>query len=79
MDKSGKWVVTRFVKDHNHPLIVTANEFSTAGNKDKKMEELMIELLQGYLLLMGLVCESLESKLITHECTVLKSVRIGFC
>ena len=30
MDKYGKWVVTRFVKDHNHPLIVTANEFSTA-------------------------------------------------
>ena len=30
MEKSGKWVVTRFVKDHNHPLIVTANGFSTA-------------------------------------------------
>ncbi|XP_004290122.1 PREDICTED: protein FAR1-RELATED SEQUENCE 1 [Fragaria vesca subsp. vesca] len=44
MDKSGKWVVTRFVKDHNHPLIVTANEFSTAGDKDKKIEELMMEL-----------------------------------
>lgn len=29
MEKSGKWVVTRFVKDHNHPLIVTANGFST--------------------------------------------------
>ncbi|XP_024166118.1 protein FAR1-RELATED SEQUENCE 5 isoform X1 [Rosa chinensis] len=44
VDKSGKWVVTRFVKDHNHPLIVTANEFSTAGDKDKKIEELMMEL-----------------------------------
>lgn len=29
MEKSGKWVVTRFVKDHNHPLVVTANGFST--------------------------------------------------
>lgn len=30
MEKSGKWVVTRFVKDHNHPLVVTANGFSTS-------------------------------------------------
>lgn len=30
MEKSGKWVVTRFERDHNHPLIVTANGFSTA-------------------------------------------------
>lgn len=29
-EKSGKWIVTRFVKDHNHPLIATANGFSTA-------------------------------------------------
>lgn len=29
MEKSGKWVVTRFVKDHNHPLVVTANGYST--------------------------------------------------
>ncbi|KAL5165834.1 Protein FAR1-RELATED SEQUENCE 5 [Glycine soja] len=30
LEKSGKWIVTRFVKDHNHPLIATANGFSTA-------------------------------------------------
>ncbi|KAJ1420430.1 FAR1 DNA-binding domain [Sesbania bispinosa] len=30
LEKSGKWVVTRFIKDHNHPLIATANGFSTA-------------------------------------------------
>lgn len=30
MEKSGKWVVTRFVQDHNHPLVVTASGFSTA-------------------------------------------------
>lgn len=29
MEKSGKWVVTRFIKDHNHPLVVTANGYST--------------------------------------------------
>ncbi|XP_057780938.1 protein FAR1-RELATED SEQUENCE 5-like isoform X1 [Salvia miltiorrhiza] len=26
LEKSGKWVVTRFVKEHNHPLVVTAQE-----------------------------------------------------
>lgn len=44
LEKSGKWVVTRFVKDHNHPLIATANGFSTEGDKDKKIEELTMEL-----------------------------------
>ncbi|XP_059660006.1 protein FAR1-RELATED SEQUENCE 5-like [Cornus florida] len=44
MEKSGKWVVTRFVKEHNHPLIVTAHGFSTSGDKDKKIEELTLEL-----------------------------------
>lgn len=29
MEKSGKWVVTRFVKDHNHPLVVTASGYSS--------------------------------------------------
>ncbi|KAL2619417.1 hypothetical protein AAZV13_08G305500 [Glycine max] len=33
LEKSGKWVVTRFVKDHNHPLIATANGFSTAESR----------------------------------------------
>lgn len=44
MEKSGKWVVTRFVKDHNHPLVVTANGFGTMGDKEKKIEELTLEL-----------------------------------
>lgn len=30
LEKSGKWVVSRFVKDHNHPLIATANGFNSA-------------------------------------------------
>ncbi|XP_062173849.1 protein FAR-RED ELONGATED HYPOCOTYL 3-like isoform X1 [Alnus glutinosa] len=44
MEKSGKWVVSRFESEHNHPLVATANGFSTAGDKDKKIEELMREL-----------------------------------
>ncbi|CAN0859096.1 Protein FAR1-RELATED SEQUENCE 12 [Linum grandiflorum] len=27
MDKCGKWIVTRFEKEHNHPLVVSANGF----------------------------------------------------
>ena len=30
MEKSGKWVVTRFVKDHNHPLVVCSNGFNSS-------------------------------------------------
>jgi hypothetical protein len=30
MEKSGKWVVSRFESEHNHPLVATANGFSTA-------------------------------------------------
>ncbi|XP_057437187.1 protein FAR1-RELATED SEQUENCE 5-like isoform X3 [Lotus japonicus] len=44
LEKSGKWVVTRFVKDHNHPLIPTTNGFSTVGDKDEKIAELSMEL-----------------------------------
>lgn len=29
LEKSGKWVVTRFVKDHNHPLGITTHEYKT--------------------------------------------------
>ncbi|CAN0859092.1 Protein FAR1-RELATED SEQUENCE 5 [Linum grandiflorum] len=35
MDKCGKWIVTRFEKEHNHPLV---------GDKDEKIEELNKEL-----------------------------------
>ncbi|CAI0426541.1 unnamed protein product [Linum tenue] len=30
LEKSGKWVVTRFEKEHNHPLVATANGFNAA-------------------------------------------------
>ncbi|KAL8026916.1 hypothetical protein ABFX02_14G061100 [Erythranthe guttata] len=44
MEKSGKWVVTRFVKDHNHPLVITAQEYTNVSDKDKKIQELAREL-----------------------------------
>lgn len=44
MEKSGKWVVSRFVKDHNHPLVVTTLGFGNTGDKDMKIEELTKEL-----------------------------------
>ncbi|XP_073155646.1 uncharacterized protein [Henckelia pumila] len=44
MEKSGKWVVTRFVKEHNHPLVVTAHEYTMVRDKDKKIQELTQEL-----------------------------------
>lgn len=44
MEKSGKWVVTRFVKEHNHPLVVTAHEYTNVLDKDKRIRELAREL-----------------------------------
>lgn len=44
-DKSGKWVITKFVKDHNHPLVVSPREArQTMDEKDKKIQELTAEL-----------------------------------
>ncbi|KAF7120023.1 hypothetical protein RHSIM_Rhsim13G0054200 [Rhododendron simsii] len=49
LEKSGKWVVSRFEKEHNHPLVVTEQGPSTtpphiSGDKDKKIEFLIREL-----------------------------------
>ncbi|KAL0370955.1 UNVERIFIED_CONTAM: protein FAR1-RELATED SEQUENCE 5 [Sesamum angustifolium] len=44
LEKSGKWVVTRFIKEHNHPLNVSAHEYNNVRNKDKKIQELAKEL-----------------------------------
>ncbi|KAL0419414.1 UNVERIFIED_CONTAM: protein FAR1-RELATED SEQUENCE 5 [Sesamum radiatum] len=44
LEKSGKWVVTRFIKEHNHPLNVSAHEYNNLRNKDKKIQELAKEL-----------------------------------
>lgn len=44
-DKSGKWVITRFVKEHNHPLVVSPREArQTLDEKDKRIQELSSEL-----------------------------------
>uniref|UniRef100_A0A0A0LBE0 FAR1 domain-containing protein n=1 Tax=Cucumis sativus TaxID=3659 RepID=A0A0A0LBE0_CUCSA len=44
-DKSGKWVITKFVKEHNHPLVVSPREArQTMDEKDKQIQELTIEL-----------------------------------
>lgn len=44
-DKSGKWVITRFVKEHNHPLVVSPREArQTMDEKDKRIQELSSEL-----------------------------------
>ncbi|XP_010557750.1 PREDICTED: protein FAR1-RELATED SEQUENCE 5-like isoform X2 [Tarenaya hassleriana] len=47
---SGKWVVTRFVKGHNHPLILTASPYNSLADKDRQIEELTRELEQQNLL-----------------------------
>ncbi|KAA8531409.1 hypothetical protein F0562_006095 [Nyssa sinensis] len=44
-DKSGKWIVTKFVKDHNHPLVISPREVRhTMDEKDRKIQELTAEL-----------------------------------
>jgi len=50
-EKTGKWVVTRFVKEHNHPLVVappnnrrTVLLSQTPDDKDVKIRELTAEL-----------------------------------
>nr|GMD20217.1 protein FAR1-RELATED SEQUENCE 5-like [Ipomoea batatas] len=45
VDKSGKWVVTRFVKEHTHPLIVSGRPSRNAmDHKDRRIHELTMEL-----------------------------------
>ncbi|XP_047308274.1 protein FAR1-RELATED SEQUENCE 5-like [Impatiens glandulifera] len=44
-EKSGKWVVTKFVKDHNHPLVVAPRDVRPLmDDKDRKIQELTAEL-----------------------------------
>lgn len=42
VNKSGKWVVTRVVKDHTHPLIVSSG--ISMDERDMKIEQLTMEL-----------------------------------
>ncbi|XP_042490430.1 protein FAR1-RELATED SEQUENCE 1 isoform X2 [Macadamia integrifolia] len=50
-EKTGKWVVSRFVKDHNHPMVISSGSSrrslllsQTPDEKDKKIRELYTEL-----------------------------------
>ncbi|KAG8388856.1 hypothetical protein BUALT_Bualt02G0168500 [Buddleja alternifolia] len=44
LEKSGKWVVTRFVEEHNHPLGVSVHQHTNLHDKDKNIQELSREL-----------------------------------
>ncbi|KAI3980281.1 hypothetical protein MKX01_029444 [Papaver californicum] len=45
-EKVGKWIVTKFVKDHSHPLVISTGvkERPTPDEKDKRIQELSSEL-----------------------------------
>ncbi|KAL2507259.1 Far-red impaired responsive (FAR1) family protein [Forsythia ovata] len=44
-DKPGTWIVRKFVRDHNHPLVVSLSKRRpTFDEKDKKIQELTAEL-----------------------------------
>ncbi|KAK4776661.1 hypothetical protein SAY86_005349 [Trapa natans] len=43
--KLGKWVVAKFEREHNHPLVVSLREVRhTTDEKDRKIQELTLEL-----------------------------------
>ncbi|KAG7543273.1 FAR1 DNA binding domain [Arabidopsis thaliana x Arabidopsis arenosa] len=44
MEKSGKWVVTRFVKEHNHSLQFIGSSYNSFADKDRKIKELAEEI-----------------------------------
>ncbi|CAL9224961.1 unnamed protein product [Arabidopsis halleri] len=44
MEKSGKWVVTRFVKEHNHSLLFIGPSYNSFADKDRKIKELAEEI-----------------------------------
>ncbi|KAF6152175.1 hypothetical protein GIB67_019397 [Kingdonia uniflora] len=45
LEKSGNWMVTKFIKEHNHPLVLSTRECRhTTDEKDKKIQELTAEL-----------------------------------
>ncbi|PSR86294.1 Protein FAR1-RELATED SEQUENCE like, partial [Actinidia chinensis var. chinensis] len=45
VNKSGKWAVTRFEKDHTHPLVIPGHSLHDITDaKDRKIQELIMEL-----------------------------------
>ncbi|XP_052206468.1 protein FAR1-RELATED SEQUENCE 5-like [Diospyros lotus] len=46
-EKPGKWVVTKFVKEHNHPLVVSSGkDRPSPDDKDRRIRELSSKLYQ---------------------------------
>lgn len=44
-EKPGRWVITKFVRDHNHPLEVSSgSRRSTPDEKDRRIRELSLKL-----------------------------------
>ncbi|XP_039010724.1 protein FAR1-RELATED SEQUENCE 5-like [Hibiscus syriacus] len=45
-DKNGRWVIKKFIRDHNHPLVIQLEESHKTldEEKDKKIQELTAEL-----------------------------------
>uniref|UniRef100_A0A5B7BGF2 FAR1 domain-containing protein n=1 Tax=Davidia involucrata TaxID=16924 RepID=A0A5B7BGF2_DAVIN len=44
-EKPGKWVVTKFVREHNHPLVISLGKNRpTPDDKDRRIRELSFEL-----------------------------------
>ncbi|KAK8332769.1 hypothetical protein V6Z11_A10G161500 [Gossypium hirsutum] len=45
-DKNGRWVIKKFVRDHNHPLVIQLGESRRTldEEKDNKIQELTAEL-----------------------------------
>ncbi|RID64255.1 hypothetical protein BRARA_E03201 [Brassica rapa] len=90
-DKSGKWIVTKFVKEHNHPLLsLLANARRSShisqspDEKDAKIRELSTELsrerkrcatLQQQLDMVLKVMEEHSNHLSVHINNVIQSVR----
>ncbi|XP_022761665.1 uncharacterized protein LOC111307757 isoform X2 [Durio zibethinus] len=47
-EKPGRYVISKFVKEHNHPLLITSGkDQSYSDDKDKKIQELSYELDQA--------------------------------
>ncbi|KAL6967914.1 hypothetical protein U1Q18_033720 [Sarracenia purpurea var. burkii] len=45
LNKSGKWVVSRFERDHTHPLIISGHpSHNVTDSKDRRIQELIMEL-----------------------------------
>ncbi|KAM7489830.1 hypothetical protein LguiB_027314 [Lonicera macranthoides] len=81
-DKPGKWAVTKFVREHNHPLVVSSgSDRPTPDDKDRRIKELSTELQRTNLQLkacreqLRIVMEYIEEHAESLSRTVEKTVR----